>query len=769
MEFLSLSGRFSVDVHTPFTIVLLLLVWLILPVVLQSCCTVTVRVRIITSTDVCRTLVAQDDEKIIASFHRESRFIINMVAERGACEWIADVHVPQVVKRTIEVPKMAEQILDVPVPEMVEQKLPESVSDDRIQQRTAEHIAVIPVPQDVKELVEVSEVFPQDRSQQCFLEQINETPDVSLAEKVFERPVTQTQQVVNTSVQHVFNTVEVEKHNQVTRHVEIPLLQIVKKTVEVPEVPPLQFTDKVIDKPVVAQRQISTVQTVQTSIEIPQLQYCDEVIDVPAVFVVLVPQVHVEIKTVEITQLQPVEQGSQVHVEMKTVEITQLQPVEKIGEIPEDFSVCIPRETLQQNKILCVVKKTLVKSRLEMLAEIECDEGHELMWQGNDSVSAAKDVWDEANEVSKKSPDCMVCTSASGSTRQQHKQRATTQTAQEEERGSEGRRVREGEKKKGGQVGKEQDREEREKGRKGQWRRDQEGRKKEEREAEEGGGELVEKDVTGWTEVTRNKRKKMVQMFVKVDGMKTVAMEVSPEDKVQKILNTVSGSDQDVYVTSGGRILRGSDKLKSFGVRDGSTVQVMSRMRGGGKHKDKKGKEEKKQVAQLDDGMCAMASEQMRQVMETLTTLADKSTGEDKRCVVDKVEEVRKAIVGLRKQARGEDLQRVAELEESLKRLEEEMLTWTVEEQEQRRQEEQRRQGEQEEQRRQKKRARAKAARRTRRAKAARRTRRATAARRARAKAARRARTCGDEKCGNERKNGGENDNGDKCEGGSQR
>ena len=59
---------------------------------------------------------------------------------------------------------------------------------------------------------------------------------------------------------------------------------------------------------------------------------------------------------------------------------------------------------------------------------------------------------------------------------------------------------------------------------------------------------------------------------------------------------------------------------------------------------------------------------------------------------------MRKAIVGLRKQARGEDLQRVAELEESLKRSEEEMLPWSVEEQEQRRQEEQRRQGEQEEQ-----------------------------------------------------------------------
>ena len=88
----------------------------------------------------------------------------------------------------------------------------------------------------------------------------------------------------------------------------------------------------------------------------------------------------------------------------------------------------------------------------------------------------------------------------------------------------------------------------------------------------------------------------MVQIFVKVDGVKTVAMEVSPEDKVQKILNTVSKSDRDVYVTSRGRILKGSDKLKSCEVRDGSTVEVTSRMRGGGRHKDKKSKSEKKQT-----------------------------------------------------------------------------------------------------------------------------------------------------------------------------
>ena len=137
--------------------------------------------------------------------------------------------------------------------------------------------------------------------------------------------------------------------------------------------------------------------------------------------------------------------------------------------------------------------------------------------------------------------------------------------------------------------------EKKEKGRKGLRGRDQEGRKKEERRAEE--AESVEKDVTGWTEVTR-KKKKMVLIFVKVDGGKTSAMEMKMSDKVNDIVKKTLISDQDVYVTNEGRVLRGGDELRRCGVRDGCTVEVMRRLRGGGgKHKDRKNKVEKKQVA----------------------------------------------------------------------------------------------------------------------------------------------------------------------------
>ena len=157
------------------------------------------------------------------------------------------------------------------------------------------------------------------------------------------------------------------------------------------------------------------------------------------------------------------------------------------------------------------------------------------------------------------------------------------------------KKERKGEGERGRSEREEEGREERESVREGQRGRGQEGRK-EVRENEEGGSKVV-KDVTGWTVVTRNKRqRKTVQIFVKMDGGKTSAMEMEMNDKVDDILKKIPISDQDVYVTSGGRILRRSDKLKSCEVREGSTVEVMSRMRGGGRHKDKKSKSEKKQT-----------------------------------------------------------------------------------------------------------------------------------------------------------------------------
>ena len=59
-----------------------------------------------------------------------------------------------------------------------------------------------------------------------------------------------------------------------------------------------------------------------------------------------------------------------------------------------------------------------------------------------------------------------------------------------------------------------------------------------------------------------------------------------------------SRASEDVYVTiAWENMLKRSEQLKSCGVTDGCMIQVTSRMRGGGKHKDKNSKAEKKQAA----------------------------------------------------------------------------------------------------------------------------------------------------------------------------
>ena len=106
-----------------------------------------------------------------------------------------------------------EQILDVPVPETVKQlvEVPETISEDSIQQQIVKHTFGIPVPQVMEELVEFSKVFPQDRVQQSSADQTIETPAISLAEMPVTQMREETKQVVNTHVQHVVNAVEAEK------------------------------------------------------------------------------------------------------------------------------------------------------------------------------------------------------------------------------------------------------------------------------------------------------------------------------------------------------------------------------------------------------------------------------------------------------------------------------------------------------------------------------------------------------------------------------
>ena len=76
---------------------------------------------------------------------------------------------------------VAEQILDVPVLETVEQsvKLPNNVPQDRIRQRTVELVTDILVPQDMEELARFFKVSFLDRVQQSSAEQTIETPDIT--------------------------------------------------------------------------------------------------------------------------------------------------------------------------------------------------------------------------------------------------------------------------------------------------------------------------------------------------------------------------------------------------------------------------------------------------------------------------------------------------------------------------------------------------------------------------------------------------------------
>ena len=175
----------------------------------------------------------------------------------------------------------------------------------------------------------------------------------------------------------------------------------------------------------------------------------------------------------------------------------------------------------------------------------------------------------------------------------------------------------------------------------------------------------------------------MIQIFVRVNGSKATPMEVSlTDDRVEDVMRRIQ-NDEDVYVTLHGRVLKRGEKLRSCEVTDGCTIQVTSRMRGGGKYKDKKSKIEKErsgspkkieqahgqkvevQPSRNADEMYVLMEEQMRLMREEAKGLH--VTGEVMRRIVEHVVKMRLMAENMKKQASDDDLKCVEKMERGLK------------------------------------------------------------------------------------------------------
>ena len=114
-------------------------------------------------------------------------------------------------------------------------------------------------------------------------EQTTETLSVSLAAEIIEVPVIQTQE--KTHVQHVVDTVEVEKSKIIEETVQRmnTIQEKISQVTKHIEVLQLQFLSKVVDMPVVGQRQASMVEKIQTTIEVPQAQVVEKTFEIPEI------------------------------------------------------------------------------------------------------------------------------------------------------------------------------------------------------------------------------------------------------------------------------------------------------------------------------------------------------------------------------------------------------------------------------------------------------------------------------------------------------
>ena len=107
----------------------------------------------------------------------------------------------------------------------------------------------------------------------------------------------------------------------------VPVIMKVQKTVEVPQV---QYIDKIVDVPVVAQRHVLTSQSVQKTVEVSQVQFPDRVVGVLVMMQRQVPQEPIQERIVEETDV------AVTRVKEEIIEVVKEILIEGVKPIPQE-------------------------------------------------------------------------------------------------------------------------------------------------------------------------------------------------------------------------------------------------------------------------------------------------------------------------------------------------------------------------------------------------------------------------------------------------
>ena len=293
----------------------------------------------------------------------------------------------QAVEKTLEVPQVQYTDRIVGVPVVTQRRIPahgtvevyKIVSQDRIQQRTAEQITDTPVPQVAEEVIEMFNMFSQDRVQQRMVAQTTETPSKSLDEEIMEHAIEET--------------------------IDIPVPHVTEKTIEDVKIIPRErvqnyTVEQIIDVPVMKQGRVPTTQTVQKTVEESRVQFPDRVVDVP-----VLTQRHVPIKVPQIQLIDkamdmPVIVQRQVPIVrkvQKTAEIPKTQFIDKVVDVPVHMQRQFPAVQVAQKSVKELRSTFEVGHTSEVHARNQPDKNRRRKKQGFEATQYPRDVQERAD------------------------------------------------------------------------------------------------------------------------------------------------------------------------------------------------------------------------------------------------------------------------------------------------------------------------------------------------------------------------------------